>query len=270
MREFRPIVRMAVLTAPLLAVSGSFAADMPARMPVKAPPPVVTAPSWAGPYVGVFGGYGWGRADATAPFDANTGFFYNFTGTPYRADIEGFFGGGTLGINWLSGRLVFGLEGELGYLGLKGSAIDPNGFAFGTPDTVTRFKSGVYGGAYGRLGVAAGNALFYGKGGVAFLKSQASTIDPCIAPPASCGTGMLSMTGSKTLVGWSAGGGIEWMFGPQWSAKAEYAYFDFGEIDTGGPSNAPGEFYRQSIDVTVHTAKVGINYRWGAPVVARY
>ncbi|MGH6771098.1 MAG: outer membrane protein [Xanthobacteraceae bacterium] len=270
MREFRAIVRIAIFAAPLLTVSASLAADLPVRMPVKAPPPAGIAPSWAGPYVGIFAGYGWDRADATAPFDANTGFFYNFTGAPYRADVDGFFGGGTLGINWQSGSLVFGFEGELGYLGLKGSAIDPNGILFGTPDTVTRFKSDLYGAAYGRLGVAAGNALFYGKGGVAFLKSEASTIDPCVAPPASCGTGTLTMTGSKTLVGWSGGGGVEWMFGPQWSLKTEYAYFDFGKINTGGPSNAAGEFYRQSIDVTVHTAKAGINYRWGAPLAARY
>jgi outer membrane immunogenic protein len=253
----------AAFAAPFLVVAAG-AAD------ISAPVTGATAPSWGGAYVGVFAGYGSGRADATAPFDANTGFFYNFTGVPYRADVDGFFGGGTLGFNWQSGALVFGLEGELGYLGLKGSVIDPNGISFGTPDTVTRFKSDLYGAVYGRLGVAHGNALVYGKGGVAFFKAEASTIDPCVAPPAGCGTGMLTMTGSKTLAGWSAGGGIEWMFGPQWSAKAEYAYFDFGNIDTGGPSNAPGEFYRQSIDVTAHTVKAGINYRWGAPVVARY
>ena len=78
------------------------------------------------------------------------------------------------------------------------------------------------------------------------------------------------MTGDKVMVGWSAGGGIEWMFAPGWSAKAEYAYFDFGKVHVAGASSVPGEFYRQSVDVTTHTAKVGINYRWGAPLAARY
>src|SRR5690606_5892876 len=147
--------------------------------------------------------------------------------------------------------------------------IEPNDLPT-TADTVTDFKSDLYGAIYGRLGLAAGSALFYGKGGVAFLNAKASTIDPCMGTPA-CGTTTLTMTGSKLMVGWSAGGGVEWLFGDGWSVKAEYAYFDFGKIDTSGPSSVGGEFYRQTVDVTAHTAKLGINYRWGGgPVVARY
>ncbi len=172
--------RIAVSAAAVVAAafaSLAQAADLPARIPLAAP---VATPSWAGSYVGLFAGYGWGDADATAPFDANTGFFYNFTGRPYRFEVDGFFGGGTLGYNWQSGAMVFGVEGELGYLGLRGSATDPN-FQPGTtpiPDTVTRFKSDLYGAIYGRLGVVAGSALFYAKGGVAFLAAEASTVDP--------------------------------------------------------------------------------------------
>jgi outer membrane immunogenic protein len=255
--------------AGLLVTSHAQAADLPARMPVKAAPAaVVAAPNWSGFYVGLFAGYGWGRAKATAPFDSNTGFFYNFLGNAYTFDADGFFGGGTLGYTMQSGAFVFGLEGEVGYLGLKGSALEPNDLP-ATTDTVTRFKSDWYGAIYARAGLAAGNALFYGKGGVAFLNAKASTIDPC-ANVAGCGTTTLTMTGDKVMVGWSAGGGIEWMLGGGWSVKAEYAYFDFGKINTAGPSSVPGEFYRQSIDVTVHSAKVGVNYRFGAPVVARY
>jgi outer membrane immunogenic protein len=260
-------IAIAAATAGLLVASHAHAADM--RMPVKAPPAVVVAaPDWSGFYLGLFAGYGWGRAKATAPYDGNTGFFYNFLGNAYSFDADGFFGGGTLGYNMQSGAFVYGLEGEVGYLGLKGSALEPNDLP-ASADTVTRVKSDWYGALYARAGVAAGNALFYGKGGVAFLNAKASTIDPC-ANVAGCGTTTLTMTGDKVMAGWSAGGGIEWMFAPGWSAKAEYAYFDFGKVDTAGPSSVPGEFYRQSVDVTVHSAKLGVNYRFGAPVVARY
>jgi outer membrane immunogenic protein len=255
---------VAAAVAGLLVATPSHAADLPARMPVKAAPAVVAAaPAWSGLYVGLFAGYGWGRAEATAPYDGNTGFFYNFLGASYAFDADGFFGGGAVGYNLQSGAIVYGLEGEVGYLGLKGSALEPNDLPAST-DTVTRFKSDLYGAIYGRLGVAAGNALLYGKGGVAFLNAEASTIDPC------CGATTLVMTGDKLMVGWSAGAGIEWMFGAGWSAKAEYAYFDFGKIDTAGPSSVPGELYRQSIDVTAHTVKLGVNYRFGAPIVARH
>ena len=260
----------AAATALTLTSTASFAADFPARLPVKAPPPTAGAvQSWSGGYVGAFAGYGWGEARATAPFDANTGFFYNFLGRSYDLDLRGFFGGATVGYNVQSGSLVFGLEGEAGYLGLRGSALEPNDLPT-TNDTVTRFRSGAYGALYGRLGVASGDALFYGKGGVAFLNARASTIDPCVAPPATCGGTTLNMSGDKVMTGWSAGAGVEWMVAPQWSVKAEYAYFDFGRISAAGPSSVPGEFYRQSIDVNAHTAKLGLNYRWGGPVIARY
>jgi outer membrane immunogenic protein len=37
---------------------------------------------------------------------------------------------------------------------------------------------------------------------------------------------------SQTRVGWTAGGGLEWMFMPNWSAKAEYLYYDLGSAQT--------------------------------------
>jgi outer membrane immunogenic protein len=262
-------VRTGAAAALLVASSAAaaLAADLPVRMPVKAPPAVAApAASWAGAYVGGFVGYGWGDAKATAPFDDATGFFYNFNGASYVADVDGFFGGGTVGYNLQAGALVFGVEGELGYLGLKGSAIEPNDLP-NTNDTVTRFKSGLYGAIYGRLGATAGNALLYAKGGAAFLDAKASTIDPCVAPPATCGTTTLTMTGEDVMVGWSAGAGIEWALSPQWGVKAEYAYFDFGKIRTSGPSSTPGELYGQTIAVTAHTAKLGVNYRF-APGLA--
>lgn len=258
MKEFY----VAVLAGAVLAIAGSAtAADLGPRPVYDAPAAV--APAWSGPYAGLFAGYGWGKADATEPFNAATGFFYNIGSKPYSFDVDGFFGGGTLGYNWQPGALVLGLEGEIGYLGLEGSRIDPNGVANGTPDTTTRVKSDFYSAVTGRLGLPMNNILFYGKGGGAFLDAKATTIDPCIAPPVGCGIGTLSMRGDETMFGWTAGGGIEWAYAANWTAKVEYAYFDFGELDTTGTSSF-AEHERQSIDVTAQTVRVGVNYRWGA------
>ncbi len=115
------LVAAAITPLALVAAGESRAADLPLKARVA---PAVTAASfnWAGPYVGVFGGYGWGRARATEPTDPNLFFpFYNGTDVPYSFDAQGFFGGGTLGYNLQSGALVYGLEGEVGYLGLRGS-----------------------------------------------------------------------------------------------------------------------------------------------------
>jgi len=35
---------------------------------------------------------------------------------------------------------------------------------------------------------------------------------------------------SNTQVGWTAGGGVEWMFMPNWSFKAEALYYDLGSV----------------------------------------
>jgi len=227
---------------------------------------------WTGFYAGLFAGYAWGRAEATEATDPSLLFpFYNGVATPYRFDPDGAFAGATAGYNRQWGAFVAGIEGEIGYLGLRGSVIDPNGIAiFGTPDTETSFKSDFYAALAGRLGIATGPPLIFVKGGGALLNARASTIDPCVAPPVGCGSGTLTMNGSDTMLGWTIGGGVEWAFAPLWTAKAEYAFFDFGSIDTAGPSNLPGEFYRQSIDVQAHTVRFGGNRRFGAPPVTTY
>ena len=50
---------------------------------------------------------------------------------------------------------------------------------------------------------------------------------------------------------------------PTGRAKVEYAYFDFGKLDTTGVSTF-AEHETQSINVTAHTVKVGLNYRLNA------
>lgn len=224
--------------------------------------PAIAQPSvdWSGGHAGLFAGHGWGRASATAPYDAGPGFFYNFGGSSYSFDADGFFGGVSAGYDRQVQGFIYGLEAEAGYLGLRGSGLDPNGLpAF--DDTTTSFKSDFYGALYARFGVAVGNALFYAKAGGALLAARASTIDPCVAPPASCGTETLSMRGHKTMPGWSLGAGVEWLAAPHWSVKAEYAYFDFGKLGVAGASNV-GDPYMQRVDVRAHTAKVGMIYRF--------
>lgn len=242
--------------------------SMLAVMPVAAAP--LHAPDWAGPYIGLFGGYGFGDAQATAPLNPQNGFFYNFGGESYSADIDGFFGGVTIGHNWQSGAFVAGLEGEIGYLGLRGSALDPNGVVTGFPDTETKIRSDLFGSVAGRFGVVQGAALIYAKGGAAFLRAHASTIDPCVAPPVGCGTQTLTMNGNKTLSGWSIGGGVEWQMAPDWTLKVEYSYFDFGTLNLAGLSSV-NEPHVQTLDVTVHSAKLGLNYRFAPlPLAMKY
>jgi opacity protein-like surface antigen len=70
--------RYLLVTVSAAALSTSaMAADIPARMPVKAPPPVVAPWSWAGFYIGLHAGAVWNHAaftdlgDETVPPVAN-------------------------------------------------------------------------------------------------------------------------------------------------------------------------------------------------------
>jgi outer membrane immunogenic protein len=110
------------------------------------------------------------------------------------------------------------------------------------------------------LGYAVNNLLFYGTGGFAAAGTEFGVKD--------ANTLALLASGSATRTGWTAGGGLEWGFAPNWSAKFEilYAQFDsvaFNTLQAEGPRNVPLN------DVV---ARAGINFRFGGPagVVAKY
>jgi outer membrane immunogenic protein len=85
----------------------------------------------------------------------------------------------------------------------------------------------------------------------------------------------------ETRAGWTVGGGGEWMVAPNWSIKAEYLYVDLGKqtvnlacVNTGicgsPPQVAPGASYANDYRFREHIARVGLNYHFGGPVVAKY
>jgi outer membrane immunogenic protein len=96
---------------------------------------------------------------------------------------------------------------------------------------------------------------------------------------------------SQTLVGWNVGGGLEWMFMPNWSLKAEGIYWNMGNMNvpTASFAAAPVSVNWSSplsannplatvgnvrVNYQGVIARMGINYHfnWGgsAPVVAQY
>ena len=64
--------------------------------------------------------------------------------------------------------------------------------------------------------------LIYGQGGVAWAQVQFRGH--------LCWCSTLADF-SRTRTGWTAGGGVEWMFAPRWSAFLEGNYMDFGSND---------------------------------------
>jgi outer membrane immunogenic protein len=70
-------------------------------------------------------------------------------------------------------------------------------------------------------------------------------------------------------VGWTVGAGIEGAIGGNWTAKLEYLYVDLGRV-SGSFTLPPTTVPSFSSRITDNILRVGVNYRFGGPVVARY
>jgi len=234
----------AAIAALTLGAFPAAAADLSTRPVYKAPTMVPVVYNWTGFYIGVSGGGAWGTSEHTFP-----------GGTHGPFDIDGGLVGGTVGYNWQAGNWVFGVEGDYSWADIKGSTrgtlLAPCGVAGGTTCGTTINTLGT---ARGRVGYAWNNVLLYGTGGFAWGNVRAFN------------AGFDS--GHDTHTGWTVGGGLEYGFAPNWSAKIEYLYVDLGnDVTYGSRLGVP-----HSVDVTANVVRAGVNYRfdWGAPVVAKY
>jgi outer membrane immunogenic protein len=99
----------------------------------------------------------------------------------------------------------------------------------------------------GRVGFASGPWLLYATGGLAIadVNNRVSFVDEP------------SFRDSDTLTGYAVGGGLEWKFAQNWSAKAEYLYLGLGDSTL---QNADGDTLRVNNDV--QTVRVGLNYHF--------
>jgi len=234
------------------------AADLGARpytkAPVMAPAPVFT---WTGCYIGGFVG------GAVAERDVINTDVGNAFGVPWNPPLNhswiteldsSFIGGGTLGCNyqWPGSSFVVGIEGEAGFLRMDGSATDP--FSFGLSTTAFTRVGDWYAMITGRLGWAINTVLIYAKGGAAFIDVEHAVVDP----------GFLVTSFSDTKTTWTAGGGIEWAFAPNWSVKAEYMFISLDDVDRScGVSTIGGGTFCFDHDLGgIHTGKLGLNFRF--------
>jgi outer membrane immunogenic protein len=251
------IILASVGLVALAAAAPALAADLPARMQTKAPAFVESGYNWSGFYIGAHVGYGWASKDWTQTFSSAA---LPLDRTVNPSEPQGFLGGGQIGINWQTGQWVFGIEGD----GSWTDAHDCGGRFASAANALFNGCSQVnwYATATGRLGIASGPALFYVKGGAAFAGEEHNiTFNRVVTTNAP----------DDTRFGWTVGGGLEYGLTPNWSAKIEYNYMDFGKQNYSF-NYTPGTLVeRWDIKQQVHVAKFGINYRFGgAPVSARY
>lgn len=291
-------MRLKTFAATLAAttIAGSaFAADLPAR---KAPPAYVAPPpimTWSGFYIGLNAGAMFGEQNSTRiestsllAGNANAAALAALGTGTFGTNNNGvsFIGGAQIGWNWQAGSLVAGLEADIqGIVGRRQQQANATIGAVGGATILQVVPTGGQlewlGTVRGRLGFALSPTwLLYATGGLAYggvSNGNNGFAQVSLAGPALAGLGVGNNT-SSTRLGWTVGGGAEWMISPNWSVKAEYLYYDLGTRSTfgavtDGASGVTYLAYRTSQRTNGHIARLGLNYHfnWGAaPVVARY
>jgi len=198
-----------------LGFGAAQAADLAPVPIIEAPPPF----SWTGFYAGVHAGYAWGGQDD------NQSSLFNDPIPADNFDMDGFIGGVHGGYNWQMDQFVFGIEGDIDYTNIKGS----EGYAGYVPNLDYDYLSGSLelesnwqASLRLRAGYAVDNFLMYATGGVAFADGKMTSSGY------SDYVGAYSSDDSNTHVGWTIGLGAEYAFSPNWIARAEIRYSDFG------------------------------------------
>ena len=204
--------------------------------------------NWTGCYAGVQAGWGWG----TSKFSDPSGTAFAPPGQNLTVSPQGALVGGQVGCDYqFSGRWVAGIEVADAYADItRGGLSDP----FFSNKSDLNAKTNQLGSATARLGYGWDRVLLYGKGGGAWAHNTYD-VNKSFA-------GIVTdFSGSDTRFGWTAGAGIEWAFATNWSAKAEFNYYDLGSTTlnlVGGGSTLPATIKQQ-----FETATIGVNYRFG-------
>ena len=238
----------------LLVTTAAVALTAPARaadLPVKAPPVVAPVWSWAGFYIGGNVGVAWldkSVTDVTGVAASN--------GPEFSLRAASITAGGQAGYNWHANNWLIGLEADFNWTRINRT--DPT-----REDDILRGKVDWFATFRGRVGYAPGPWLVYVTGGAAMarLTNEYGDVDPGGLDPVD------SVSTRRTRWGWTVGGGGEFALAgtSNWSAKFEYLFIDFRTFSVAATDGAIADFQDR-----MHVVRIGLNYRFGGPVVARY
>lgn len=225
-RERKKKVKKILLTTTGLIALGmapAIAADLPARAYTKAPAAAIAINNWTGFYLGAMGGYAQENSSGI--------------GT-----LSGGFAGGTAGYNWQMGNVVLGIEADAAW-----ADVGANVGLFGGLASVD-YTIRSMGTVRGRVGYAFDQVLVYGTGGYAWSDNRFTATALGV-----------SVSDDRFHSGWTLGAGVEVMFAPKWSVKAEYLYKSleggtyFGNAVAGGV---------QVGTINLNSVQVGVNYHF--------
>ena len=241
------------------------AADMPVK--AKAPQATEFMPTWAGFYAGVNLGVisDQSRITGFVPSGLGTSTSYCFADgllgnpcTPTNSQTAvGVLGGLQLGYNFQAGKIVYGLEGDIGLSSARKSTTGANAVGLTGNWTV---NSGIeaLSTLRGRLGYTFDNTLLYATGGLAVAKTAHSYQ----ASQSAFGSGPYSWADAGWRAGFTVGGGLEYQVSRSWSVKGEALYYDLGKKDLVSTALHAGFSYAWGATDRINgvVARIGLNY----------
>ena len=211
----------------VVAAGGAQAADV---VEYQEPAPYVEAApvfSWSGAYVGGQIGYGWGKSTLEDLGNIKP---------------DGFLGGVYAGYNFdLGNSFVLGVDGDITYNGLKERRFyteDDDEFSM---ESRLRWSGAIR----ARAGVAVDRFMPYVAGGVAFGQVKNS------------GWGDNGhFSDSKTMTGWTIGGGVDYAATDNVILRFEYRYTDYGKKDFGFGGDPLEDKFK------THDIRLGVAYKF--------
>lgn len=245
------------------ASSMAIAADLPVKAPVYKAPAEIVRDTWTGFYLGGHVGGAWGDPSSTVhglPSDAAWMAVAGDRGLPasFSASPTSVIAGGQIGYNYQFGQWLLGAEADFSYLRHSWSG-NSSVISGGFPATYTQSQDmDWFGTVRARLGWTITNdLLLYATGGLAYGRINAT--DNLSFSPVTNYYG----TVSTTKTGWTVGGGGEYAWNRNWSVRAEYLYYDLGDVTVLGyttPYNGYGT--TNTFTITGNIVRLGLNYRF--------
>jgi outer membrane immunogenic protein len=249
----------AVAASAVMATAGlgsvALAADLPSRTAAPMAPvePIVPVFTWTGFYVGVNAGYGWNTNDDNGDvFVPGVGYVGS------SGSDGGFVGGGQIGYNYQFGQFVAGVEADIQYADLNSN--NDNGYYYsGTGGYFGSNSNGVewFGTVRARLGFAIDRALIYATGGFAYGGGGG-------------GNGgyyngyYFDNGGDDVRTGWTLGGGLEYAFTDNLTARVEGLYVNLGKDGNNGFAYDAAYLGGNRKDTEFGVVRAGLNYKFSS------
>lgn len=227
--------------------------------------------NWSGVYIGISGGFANASGNLTDLFcdGVSPGHCVeNFPGSPnfglpgtWNSDVDStdFVGSAFIGINrQFDNRLVLGLESDLGF-----GPTATGGFLYGgnfgdtdyDNDAQGKIDLGLQGTTRIRVGMALDRFMPFVTGGVAYSTFKATYSEPDNADA--------PRSGSGNFLGWTVGGGVNYLVTENIVVGAEYRFVDYGDDDFGITNRAlDNDIWSYGADMKVHEGRLSLGVKF--------